>query len=62
MRIFQVLCLLALCASGAFAQPMELTPSQKLRAAEGLIESFYVEDVDADALTAEAIRAMLHDP
>ena len=59
MRIFQVLCLLALCASGAFAQPMELTPSQKLRAAEGLIESFYVEDVDADALTAEAIRAML---
>lgn len=36
-----------------------LEPSQKLRAAEAMIEAYYVEDVDADTIVTEAIKAML---
>lgn len=57
-KIFMT-CLGLLLAAGTFGQVTELTPSQKLRAAEGLIESFYVEEVDGQELAAEAIRAML---
>lgn len=35
------------------------SPSEKLRIAEALIERFYVDDVDADTIVEEAIRAML---
>ena len=60
MKKFAISCLVLLAAAGlGVAQRMELTPSQKLRAAEGIIENFYVEDVDGQELTAEAIRAML---
>lgn len=60
MKKLAISCLVLLAAAGlGVAQRMELTPSQKLRAAEGIIENFYVEDVDGQELTAEAIRAML---
>lgn len=58
-RIIGALAALFILPFTATAQTMELTPSQKLRAAEGLIEAYYVEDVNADTLTTEAIRAML---
>ncbi|MDE6277455.1 MAG: S41 family peptidase [Muribaculaceae bacterium] len=51
--------LLALAGLTLSAQVMELTPSQKLRAAERIINSFYVEDVDDAELATEAIKAML---
>lgn len=59
MKKLFLLVLLLTAIGRASGQTMELTPSQKLRAAEGLIESFYVEDVDGQELAAEAIRAML---
>lgn len=34
-------------------------PEQKLRVAQAVIEQYYVEDVDTDTLTTEAIKAML---
>lgn len=37
----------------------ELTPDQKLRMAAALIQNYYVEDVDGQQLTDEAIIAML---
>ena len=37
----------------------ELTPDQKLRMASALIQNYYVEDVDGQKLTDEAIIAML---
>jgi len=40
-------------------QPFDFTPDQKLRVAEAVIEKYYVEDVDAEDLATEAIRAML---
>lgn len=43
----------------AAQQPFDFTPDQKLRVAEAVIEKYYVEDVDAENLAAEAIRAML---
>lgn len=53
---------LAGCAAAALlvsAQVQKISPDQKLRAAQAVIENFYVEDVDADTITDEAIRAML---
>ena len=40
-------------------QNRELTPDQKLRMASALIQNYYVEDVDGQKLTDEAIIAML---
>ncbi|MDE6703702.1 MAG: S41 family peptidase, partial [Muribaculaceae bacterium] len=40
-------------------QSRELTPDQKLRMASALIQNYYVEDVDGQKLTDEAIIAML---
>lgn len=54
--------LLTLCLiSCAYAQKEQLqfTPDQKLRAAEAIIENFYVEDVNSDTIVSEAIIAML---
>ena len=53
--------LLTLCvAAAAYAQlPEKFTPDQKLRAAEAIIENFYVEDVNSDTIVSEAIIAML---
>ncbi len=34
-------------------------PQQKLRVAQAIIEQYYVEDVDGDTITTEAIKAML---
>lgn len=43
----------------AGAQVRDFNPSQKLRYAEGIISNFYVEEVNEDSLTTEAIKAML---
>ncbi|MDE6098313.1 MAG: S41 family peptidase [Muribaculaceae bacterium] len=40
-------------------QQMQLSPNNKLRMAEQIIENYYVEDVDADSVVQEAIVAML---
>lgn len=40
-------------------QVKELTPDQKLRAAQAIIDRFYVEEVDNDTIVTEAIKAML---
>lgn len=54
--------LLSLCvAVAAYSQRQHesFTPDQKLRAAEAIIENFYVEDVNSDTIVSEAIVAML---
>ncbi|MDO5394512.1 MAG: S41 family peptidase [Bacteroidales bacterium] len=54
--------LLAVMSYGAnhFAgRNITFTPDQKLRYAEGIIENYYVEDVNSDSLVTEAIKAML---
>lgn len=54
--------LLTLCvAAVAYSQRQneQFTPDQKLRAAEAIIENFYVEDVNSDTIVNEAIVAML---
>ena len=45
--------------AGVHAQQVEMTPDQKLRTAQAVIERFYVENVDSDTLVTEAIKAML---
>jgi C-terminal peptidase (prc) len=45
--------------AGILFDDYSLSPAQKLNAARQVIEQFYVEDVDADTLTTEAIKAML---
>ncbi len=52
--LFPLVCLFTLAASA-----QEFTPDTKLRVAENIIERFYVEDVDADTVVTEAIKAML---
>lgn len=47
------------CYCAAMAQSMVMSPSQKLRYAEGIIEGYYVDTVDANKITDEAIIAML---
>lgn len=55
--------LLALTAIGFFvslmAQSFQMTPDRKLRYAEGIIENYYVDTVNADKIVEEAIVAML---
>lgn len=41
------------------AQTSSLSPSQKLRYAENIISTFYVEEVNEDSLADEGIKAML---
>ena len=61
-KILYTLTLAIVCIAAAtdiHAQRRELTPDQKLRMAQALIQSYYVEDVDGQQLTDEAIKAML---
>ena len=61
-KILYTLTLAIVCIAAAtdiYAQRRELTPDQKLRMAQALIQSYYVEDVDGKQLTDEAIKAML---
>ncbi len=50
---------ITLCATVAAQRMESFTPQQKLRLAEALIETYYVEPVDADTIVDEAIIAML---
>ena len=57
-------CAVALAASAQTPGPgaggeFTLSPDQKLRLAEGVIERYYVDDVNADKMVQEAIVAML---
>lgn len=58
-KIFISLFAVAAILLSVEAQQPEMTPDQKLRTAEAVIERFYVEDVNSDTLVAEAIKAML---
>lgn len=52
---------LIIASSGVKAQQkFELTPERKLQYAQGIINNYYVDKVDADTLVDEAIRAMLN--
>jgi carboxyl-terminal processing protease len=55
--IFTLIGVLTLISVGA--QKQSLTPDQKLRYAEAIIENYYVDEVNSDSLVAEAIIAML---
>ncbi len=56
---FAVIALLALTSLSIVGQKRELSPDQKLRLAEAIIEGYYVDSVNADSLVTEAIVAML---
>lgn len=64
-KILYALSLLAICSAsyvfGRDSQPQirELSPDQKLRMAAALIQGYYVEEVNGQELTDEAIKAML---
>jgi len=50
----------ALCITlSMLAQNYEFTPDRKLRYAAAIIESYYVDSVNSDHITEEAIKAML---
>lgn len=50
---------LGLTAQSAGAQQLQLNPTQKLMYSLGIIDKFYVDNVDSDSLVTEAIVAML---
>ena len=56
-KLFLPLIALLLAATSLSAQNFDA--AQKLNAAQQVIERFYVEDVDADTIVTEAIKAML---
>lgn len=60
-KIFLILTLAWGVVTAASAQFMddEFTPDMKLRMANAIIERYYVEDVNADTVVEEAIKAML---
>ncbi|MBP3640218.1 MAG: S41 family peptidase, partial [Muribaculaceae bacterium] len=58
-KIFLAIAAAASLLMTAFAQTGPLSPSQKLRYAEGIISNFYVEEVAEDSLVDEAVKAML---
>lgn len=58
-KLLTILALAAALIPAIFAQDQAFTPDRKLRTAQAVIESFYVEPVDLDTITDEAIRAML---
>lgn len=52
--------IIGLCVGAtAVAQSMTMSPSQKLRYAAGIIENYYVDTVNTEKVTDEAIVAML---
>lgn len=55
-RIFLAVAIIVVAIAG---RAQELTPDTKLRMANHIIENFYVEDVNADTVVTEAIKAML---
>ena len=60
MRKLSALFLFLLLGATAMpAQDVSITPDQKLRVAEAVVEKYYVEDVNSDELVTEAIKAML---
>lgn len=59
MKRFYFLILLVLVCCTVIAAQQVLTSDQKLHAAKSVIENFYVEEVNSDTITDEAIRAML---
>lgn len=54
-----ILLALLLFLPAAKAQESQITSDQKLRAAQAIIDHYYVEPVDNDTIVEEAIRAML---
>jgi carboxyl-terminal processing protease len=55
-----IVALAAVCAAMVRAEQTEqLTPDRKLLIAHHIVSNYYVEDVDADTIVDEAIRAML---
>lgn len=58
-KFFALLFATVLVGSALCAQKRTMTPSQKLRYAEQLIENYYVDTVNSDKLVEEAIIAML---
>ncbi|MDE7427196.1 MAG: S41 family peptidase [Muribaculaceae bacterium] len=60
-KILLILTLAWGAMAAAYAQFMddEFTPDMKLRMANAIIERYYVEDVNADTVVEEAIKAML---
>lgn len=60
-RIHLVILSLLFLAASSVAQvtPREFTPELKLRAAEQIIERFYADTVNSEAMVEDAIRAML---
>lgn len=51
--------LLTVLATAAASWAKDMTPDQKLRYAEAMIENYYVDDVKPDSLVTQAIVAML---
>ncbi|MBR5331790.1 MAG: PDZ domain-containing protein, partial [Muribaculaceae bacterium] len=58
-RIFFILVIFCCVCALALAQGMKMSPSQKLRYAEGIISNYYVDTVNSDKIVEEAIIAML---
>ena len=58
-RILFFVAIIACMGMSMVAQSMKMSPSQKLRYAEGIIEGYYVDTVNADKIVEEAIIAML---
>ncbi|MCH5222280.1 MAG: S41 family peptidase [Muribaculaceae bacterium] len=58
-KVILILAVASVAILSVFAQEPRIAPEQKLRAAQAVIEQFYVEDVDSDTLVTEAIKAML---
>lgn len=59
MKKIFLLGLMMSCALIVMAQSMEMSPSQKLRYAEGIISAYYVDTVNSNKIVEEAIVAML---
>lgn len=58
-KILIIIALAAGLLSASIAAQQEMTPEQKLRVAAGIIQNYYVEEVNPDSMVDEAIIAML---
>lgn len=58
-KFFALILMIGFVPATIVAQTREMTPSQKLRYAEQIIENYYVDTVNSDKLVEEAIVAML---
>lgn len=58
-KFFALILMIGFVSATIVAQTREMTPSQKLRYAEQIIENYYVDTVNSDKLVEEAIVAML---